>query len=65
MKVIHHLTPSRLLVAMAGAIIAGEIIAWTVGQQFEIRVPVVTIGALSAGLAVALVAWLYDGRDDD
>lgn len=65
MKVIHHLTPWRLLVAMAGAVVVGEMTGWVVTQQLGIRFPVVGIGAISVGLVVAMISWLYDGRDDE
>ena len=64
MKVIHHLTPWRLLVAMAGAVVVGELAGWAITQQFGMRFPVVGVGAVSVGLVVAVISWRYDGRDD-
>jgi hypothetical protein len=65
MKVIHHLTPWRLVAAMAAAVMVGELAGWAITQQFNIRFPVVGVGAVSVGLAVAMISWLYDGRDDE
>ncbi len=64
MKVIHHLTPWRLLAAMVLAVVIGEFIGYAVAQRLDVRFPSVGIGAICVGLVVALIAWLYDGRDD-
>ncbi len=63
MKHIHHLRASWLFLAMLVAVAIGETVAWYISRSFEMRFPVVAVGAVCVGLVAGGVSVLYDGRE--
>jgi NhaP-type Na+/H+ and K+/H+ antiporter len=63
MKTLRTFKGSWFLLAIAVAIIVGEVIAWEISSRFGVRNNPFVVAFLCIGLVAGIASVLYDGAD--
>ncbi|WP_414664782.1 hypothetical protein [Horticoccus sp. 23ND18S-11] len=63
MKTTRRFRPSWFMLAIAAAIVVGEVAAWEFTSAYGIRMNPLVVGFLCIGLVAAITSVLYEGID--